>query len=211
MPGAIASAILTRYETRSRRVGRAVRGAMAVREPGSIDPPQEEDPMTVSMYDASVPSLKHMLGSLASILGKAAEYAAERKIDAGVLIQARLFPDMLPLVKQIQIASDQAKGGVGRLAAVEITSFADDEASFDELQTRIAKTIAFLDSISAQQLDDSAQRDIVLTMHEKTFEFKGQDYLLNWVLPNFYFHVTTAYAILRHNGVVLGKKDFLGG
>lgn len=167
--------------------------------------------MTLSMYDSSVPVLKHMLNSLSTILTKAAEYAADKKIEPGVLINARLFPDMFPLVRQVQIATDQAKGGVARLAGIEIPKFEDNEASFDELQARISKTIEFLDSVDAQQIDGSEDRDIVLQLHEFTREFKGKDYLTYWVLPNFYFHVTTAYSILRHNGVEIGKKDFLAG
>ncbi|MFZ4537079.1 DUF1993 domain-containing protein [Propionivibrio sp.] len=167
--------------------------------------------MTFSMYDTSVPALKRMLNNLAAILVKAAEHAASKKIDPGVFINARLFPDMFPLSRQVQIATDQAKGCAARLAGVDIPGFADNEATFDELQARIAKTIAFLDSFKAQQIDGSEERDIVLQIHERKLEFKGQAYLLNWVLPNFYFHVTTAYNILRHHGVEIGKKDFLGG
>lgn len=167
--------------------------------------------MALSMYDSSVPALKRMLSSLAAILGKAAVHADSRKIDPGVFINARLFPDMLPLSRQIQIATDQAKGCAARLADVDIPKFEDNETTFDELQARIAKTIVFLDGFKAHQIDGSEERDIVLQLHETKLEFKGQEYLLNWVLPNFYFHVTTAYNILRHNGVDIGKKDFLGG
>jgi hypothetical protein len=152
-----------------------------------------------------------MLGNLAAILRTAAEHASSRKIDPSVFINARLFPDMFPLVKQVQIATDQAKGGVARLAGVDIPKFEDNEATFDELQARIAKTIAFLDAIKASQIDGSEERDIVLQLHETKLEFKGKAFLLGWVLPNFYFHVTTAYSILRHNGVDIGKKDYLGG
>jgi hypothetical protein len=167
--------------------------------------------MALSMYGSSVPALKHTLGSLSAILTKAADHAASRKIDPAVFTGARLFPDMFPLAKQIQIATDQAKGCVARLAKVENPKFDDTETSFDELQARIAKTIAFLDSFTARQIDGTEDSDIVLQLHETTLEFKGQAYLLTWVLPNFYFHATTAYNILRHNGVELGKKDFLGG
>ena len=166
--------------------------------------------MSLSMYDASVPVLKHTLGSLAAILKKAAEHAVSKKIDAGALINARLFPDMFPLGKQIQIATDQAKGSAARLAGIDIPMFQDNETTFDQLQARIAKTIAFLDSIKAQQIDGSEERDIMLQLHDDKLEFKGKGYLINWVLPNFYFHVTTAYSILRHNGVNIGKNDFLG-
>lgn len=167
--------------------------------------------MSISMYESSIPVLRHRLISLAAILGKAAEYAASRKIDPGVLVNARLFPDMFPLSRQVQIATDQAKGCAARLAGIEIPKFEDNETSFDELQARIARTIAFLDGIAAGQIDGSEDRDISLQVRDKTFEFKGKGYVLDWVLPNFYFHITTAYNILRHNGVEIGKKDFLGG
>lgn len=163
------------------------------------------------MYNASVPALKQILNNLAAILKKAAEHAAGKKIDPAVLINARLFPDMFPLGKQIQIATDQAKGCAARLAGIDIPKFEDNETTFDELQARIAKTIAFLDSVNADQIDGSEEREIVLQLHDLKLEFKGQQYLLNWVLPSVYFHVTTAYNILRHNGVDIGKRDFLGG
>lgn len=166
--------------------------------------------MALSMYGASLPVLKKTLGSLATILQKAADHAESRKIDPSVLIGARLFPDMFALAKQVQIATDQAKGCAARLAGVDIPKFDDKETTFDELQARIQKTVAFLDSVTAQQINGSEERDIVLQLHETTLEFKGQDYLFKWVLPNFYFHATTAYNILRHNGVDIGKRDFLG-
>jgi hypothetical protein len=167
--------------------------------------------MALSMYDSSLPALKHTLNSLSAILRKAAAHAESKKIDPSVFMAARLFPDMFTLARQIQIASDQAKGCAARLAGIDIPKFEDKETNFDELQARIAKTVAFLDSINPQQLDGSEERDIVLQLHESKREFKGKDYLHSWVLPNFYFHVTTAYCILRHNGVDIGKKDFLGG
>lgn len=167
--------------------------------------------MPLSMYDSSIPTLRHMLNSLAAILEKAAAHAASKKIDPAVFITARLFPDMFPLSRQVQIATDQAKGCAARLAGIDTPKFEDNETTFAELQARIAKTIAFLDSFTADQIDGSEGRDIVLQLHEKRLEFKGKDYLFNWVLPNFYFHVTTAYNILRHHGVEIGKKDFLGG
>ena len=167
--------------------------------------------MSLSMFDSSVPALKHMLGSLSSILKKAAEHAASRKIDPTVFFNSRLFPDMFSLSRQVQIATDQAKGCAARLAGVEIPKFEDNETTIEELLARIAKTIAFLDGFKAEQIDGTEAREIVLTVLDKTMEFKGKDYLLNWVLPNFYFHVTTAYNILRHNGVEIGKRDFLAG
>ena len=166
--------------------------------------------LTFSMYDASIPVLHHALGSLSAILAKAAAHAASRKIDAGVLVGARLFPDMFPLVRQIQIATDQAKGCAARLAGIEIPKFADTEASFEELQERIARTMAFLDSVGRAQIEGSEGRSIELQLHERTLKFEGFEYLVTWVFPNFYFHVTTAYNILRHNGVEIGKRDFLG-
>ncbi|SDI06376.1 DUF1993 domain-containing protein [Propionivibrio dicarboxylicus] len=167
--------------------------------------------MSLSMYDASIPVLKRWLQNLAAILKKAEEHAAQRKIEPTVLINARLFPDMFPLSRQVQIATDQAKGCAARLAGIEIPKFEDTEASFDELQARIAKTIGFLDGIQAAQIDGSETRTIVLDLHGGAKkEFLGKDYLLTWVFPNFYFHVTTAYAILRHNGIDVGKKDYLG-
>lgn len=167
--------------------------------------------MTISMYEASIPVYKHFLSNLAAVLTKAANHADAKKIDHSVLLNARLFPDMYPLVKQVQIASDQAKGAAARLAGVEIPKFEDNESSFAELHERIAKTMAFLDTIKPEQLEGSENRDIVLTLRDRTLEFKGQQYLLTWAQPNFYFHITTAYDILRHNGVEIGKRDFLGG
>lgn len=166
--------------------------------------------MSLSMYSASIPVLLRMLGNLSAILHKAEAYAAERKIEPSVLLNARLAPDMLPLVSQVQIASDNAKGCAARLAGLDIPSYADTESSFAELQARIAKTQAFLGSVTAAQVDGSEGKSITLNFPGMELKFSGQDYLLNFVLPNFYFHVTTAYAILRHNGLDIGKMDFLG-
>jgi hypothetical protein len=171
----------------------------------------QENPMTISMYAVSVPTFKRMLTNLGVILTKAEQYAAGRKIDPAVLVNARLYPDMFPLVRQVQIATDQAKGCPARLAGIEIPKFEDNEASFADLQARIAKTLAFIDSVRPDQIDGSENRDIELLVAGTTYRFKGQAYLIEWALPNFYFHVTTAYAILRHNGLDIGKKDFLGG
>lgn len=166
--------------------------------------------MSLSMYQASIPGFLRMLGNLSAILHKAEAYAAERKIDPGVLINARLAPDMHPLVRQVQIATDSVKGCGARLAGIEVPSYADTESNFAELQERIAKTRAFLQSIDAAQLDGSEGRQITLKFPGAEMTFSGQDYLLGFVLPNFYFHVTTAYAILRHNGLQIGKMDYLG-
>lgn len=168
--------------------------------------------MNLSMYDASIPVLRRWLQNLGAILQKAETHATQRKIEPAVLINARLFPDMFPLSRQVQIATDQAKGCAARLAGIDIPKFEDTETRFDELQARIAKTIAFLDSIQPDQIDGSDARTIVLDLHGGgKKEFLGKDYLLTWVFPNFYFHVTTAYNILRHNGIDIGKKDYLGG
>jgi hypothetical protein len=167
--------------------------------------------MTISMYRASVPVFKQMLGSLDSILDKAVAYAEARKIAPQVLLTARLAPDMLDFTKQIQIASDNAKGIPARLAGQEPPKMADNEQSFAELKARIQKTLEFLDTLTPAQIDGSEQRDIVLKFGPREFNFKGIDYLLNFGLPNFLFHVTTAYAILRHNGLEVGKQDFLSG
>jgi len=151
-----------------------------------------------------------MLGNLAAILTKAAAHADARKIDHGILLNARLYPDMLPLIKQVQIASDTAKGCIARLAGVDIPKFEDDETGFADLQARIAKTIAFIDGIQPGQVDGSEGRDITLQIRDKKLELKGQEFMINRALPNFYFHVATAYNILRHNGIEIGKSDFLG-
>jgi uncharacterized protein len=166
--------------------------------------------MSLSMYQASVPVLKRTLTNLSAILDKAVADAESRKIDPAVLVNSRLAPDMHPLSRQVQIASDIAKGGVARLAGVEPPSYADTEASFPELKERIAKTVAFLDGFKADQVDGSEDRQIKLTFPGGEMNFSGRDYLFNFVLPNVFFHVTTAYAILRHNGVAIGKRDFLG-
>lgn len=166
--------------------------------------------MTISMYQASVPVFQRTLKALDAILDKGAAYAAERKIDPSVLVSARLFPDMFALARQVQIATDHAKGAGARLAGLPAPSYADTEASFPELKARIGKTLEFLATLSPGQIDGSEGRDISLKAGPRELSFKGQDYLLFFALPNFYFHVTTAFAILRHNGVPIGKLDFLG-
>ncbi|QAU33740.1 DUF1993 domain-containing protein [Janthinobacterium sp. 17J80-10] len=167
--------------------------------------------MSISMYAASVPLLKQILQSLDAILGKAESHASARKIDPAVLLQARLYPDMFPLVKQVQIASDNAKGIAARLAGVGVPSFADTEQTFAELQARIAKTLDFINAIQPEQVNGSEARDVVVYKGSPyEMQFQGQTYLIHFGLPNFLFHVTTAYAILRHNGVEIGKDDFIG-
>jgi len=166
--------------------------------------------MSLSMYQASIPSFIHGLNNLSAILTKAEAYAAAKKIDQSVLVNARLAPDMFALARQVQIVTDIVKGGAARLAGVEIPSFPDTETSFAELKTRIEKIIAFLKTLKAAQIDGSEERAISLKVGGNDLQFKGQHYLLQFVIPNFYFHITTTYAILRHNGLDIGKKDFLG-
>lgn len=166
--------------------------------------------MSLSMYQASVPVFVRLLGNLSDILTKAEAHAAAKNIDPSVFITARLAPDMFPLSRQIQIAADAAKSGAALLAGVEVPSYADTETTFAELQARIAKTIAFVQTVTAEQIDGSEDRTITLKRRDKETVFQGQPYLLTYVLPNLYFHITTAYAILRHNGVEIGKRDYLG-
>ncbi len=167
--------------------------------------------MSLSMYQASVPVFLRTLGSLSAILDKAVAFAEAKKIDPSVLLTARLAPDMFPLLRQVQIVSDTVKGAAARLAGLDVPSFPDDEATFPDLQARIAKTRDFLNSVHAAQIDGGEERSIVLKMHSGDVTFTGQSYLLFFALPNFFFHVTAAYAILRHNGVDIGKLDYLGG
>ncbi len=167
--------------------------------------------MSLSMYQASVPTFIRGLNNLSAILAKASAYATEAsKIDPATLVNARLYPNMFPLSRQVQIASDVVKGGAARLAGVEIPSFPDTETTFDELQARIKKTITFLETIKPAQVDGTEDKNIVLKVGGNEMTFTGQAYLLTFVIPNLYFHVTTAYAILRHNGLDIGKGDFLG-
>ena len=166
--------------------------------------------MPISMYQASVPVLDKLLGNLALILTKAAGWAETRKIDPAVLIGARLAPDMFPLVKQVQIACDFAKGAPARLAGAEPPKFEDNEATFADLQARIEKTRKAMANFTAAQIDGSEGRQIKLKFGPREMEFTGLVYLLNVVMPNFYFHYTMTYAILRHNGLELGKGDYLG-
>ena len=167
--------------------------------------------MTAPMYTHSVPVLKQMLAALQAILALAAAHASKKSIEPDALLQARLFPDMFPLVKQVQIAADFARGIAARLAGVDVPVFDGKEQSFADLNELISKTLAFLDSVPAAAFDGSDAKDIVLrpgTPKEK--KLSGQAYLANYGLPQFFFHVTTAYAILRHNGVEIGKRDYMG-
>lgn len=162
------------------------------------------------MYPASVPVFVRMLKNLSAILRQAKAYATERGIDDSVLLNWRLAPDMFPLLRQVQIAADLAKGTSARLAGVEVPKYPDDESSFDDLQQRIAKTVTFVRTLKPEDIDGSENRDIEFTIGGQRMHFKGQPYLLDFSLPNFYFHVTTAYGLLRACGVGLGKKDFIG-
>jgi uncharacterized protein len=167
--------------------------------------------MTISMYQASAPAFTRMLTQLKVIVDKAAATAAAKKVDESVYLTARLYPDMLPMGRQIHIACDFAKGCCARLAGLEVPKYDDNEVTFADFQARIDKTIAYVATISAAQIDGQEERDINITIAGKPVTFKGLPYLVHFALPNFYFHLTTAYAILRHNGVDVGKGDFLGG
>lgn len=166
--------------------------------------------MTISMYNASIPGFIRGLENLSAILSKAETYAAGKKIDPLVLTSARLAPDMFPLSKQVQIATDMVKGFAARMSGVDIPKYEDTEKTFPELQARINKTIAFLKSADAKAIDASEDKSVQLKFGPKEFNFNGLPYLVSFVIPNFYFHVTAAYAILRHNGLDIGKADFLG-
>jgi len=167
--------------------------------------------MALSMYQASIPVFIRGLENLSHILNKALAHAEARKLDPTVFITARLYPDMFALARQVQIASDTAKGAAARLSGLDNPSYADTEASFPELQQRITKTIDFLKSIKPEQIEGSEEKLVVLPTRAKgDIHFTGQNYLLQQALPNFFFHVTTAYDILRHNGVEIGKWDYYG-
>ena len=166
--------------------------------------------MPLSMYQASAPVFVTTLNNLAAILKKGEDHARERKIEESVLLGWRFAPDMYPLARQVQLATDFAKGATARLAAAEVPKYADDEASFPALEQRIAKTVTFIESFRPADIDGSEERDITLTVGGQGLRFKGQPYLLHFALPNFYFHVTTAYDLLRACGVAIGKRDYLG-
>lgn len=166
--------------------------------------------MTISMYQASVPVFIRMLNNLVAILEKAAAHAEAKKIAPAVLLNSRLYPDMFPLSRQVQIASDTAKGGAARLAGMEPPKYEDNETTFPELIERLRKTIAYLNTLKPEQIDGSEKRAVTLKVRDESLTFEGLTFLLNRALPNLYFHVSTAYAILRHSGVEIGKKDYLG-
>src|SRR5882672_8627831 len=166
--------------------------------------------MKISMYQASAPRFANTLRNLSAILDKAQAHAEAKKIEPVVFTQSRLAPDMFPLSRQVQIACDSAKGAVARLAGVEVPKHEDTEQTFAELKARIAKTIAFVESLKPAQIDGSEEKNIHLKLGSREVDWKGMQYLLGHALPNFYFHVVTAYDILRHNGVEVGKRDYIG-
>lgn len=167
--------------------------------------------MAISIFDQTVSALSRMLLNLDAIVSKAEEYAQERKIDPDVLIQARLYPDMLPFVAQIRIATDTAKGAAARLSGSDLPKWEDDEVTFGDVHARIRKALNYLSTFKPEQFEGAEDKAIEMKLPNRTLNFSGLDYVLGFVLPNFYFHVTTAYNILRHNGVAVGKQDFLGG
>ena len=166
--------------------------------------------MSLSMYQASAPCFVRMLKNLSAILDKGEAHADTKKIDHTVLTGDRLFPDMFALARQVQVAADSAKGAMARLAGVDIPKFEDTEQTFGELRARIAKTIAYVETFKPGQIDGTEDKDIVIKAGGNEMKFKGIDFLLGFAYPNFYFHVTTAYNLLRHRGVEIGKWDFLG-
>ena len=166
--------------------------------------------MTISMYQASVPRFANILGNLSGIMDKTQAHIDAKKIADATLTGYRLFPDMLPLATQVQIACDTAKGVVARLAGIDAPVYEDDEKTIADLKTRIAKTIAFIQSVAAAQIDGTEDKAIVTKRGDKETHYTGMQFLLGHAIPNFYFHVTTTYNILRHNGVEIGKRDFLG-
>ena len=166
--------------------------------------------MTLSMYQLAVPPFVQGLGALSAVLAKGEAFAGSKKVDPAVLLAARLAPDMFPLSRQVQIACDFAKSTAARLTGIEVPSWKDEEKTIADLRSRVAKTLDYVRSFKPGQIDGSEQRDVAITLAGKPVSFKGQPYLVHFVLPNFYFHCTAAYAILRHNGVELGKRDFMG-
>ena len=166
--------------------------------------------MQITMHDTLVPTANRMLGNLANFLDKAAAFAEAKKFDAAVLLNARLAPDMFTLTRQVQIACDMIKGAAARLSGTEIPKYEDNETTIAELKARIAKTLTFVNGVDAAKFAGSEDRDIVLQARAGELRFKGLNYLRDYALPNMYFHITTTYAILRHNGVELGKPDFIG-
>ena len=167
--------------------------------------------MSLSMYQASVPVFVRMLTNLSAILDKAQAHAEAKKFDSSVYMALRLFPDMLPFSKQVQIACDSAKLCCSRITGADAPKFEDTETRIAELKSRISKTIAYIETMTPAMLDGTEAKDVVLKLSGKDVTFKGQQYLLHFAQPNLYFHISTAYNILRHNGVEIGKLDYLGG
>jgi hypothetical protein len=166
--------------------------------------------VAISEFDLTVFAPTRMLMNLDTIVSRAERYAEDKKIDPKVLIQARLYPDMLPFVAQIRIATDTVKGAAARLTGTEMPKWPDDEVTFEDIHRRIRKALDYLSGFKPDQFEGSDEKNIELKLPNRTFEFTGREYVLGFVLPNFYFHVTTAYNILRHNGLAIGKADFLG-
>ena len=166
--------------------------------------------MPCGLHAVSVPVFARMLRNISVLLDKAVADATTRNFEPAVLLQSRLYPDMFPLLRQVQLACDFAKGASARLAGVPVPAFPDEEKTVDELKARIEKVLSFVEGVSAADVDAGFDRDITIKMRDRSVEMKGVDYLNNMAMPNFYFHVTTAYAILRHNGVPVGKRDFVG-
>ena len=164
----------------------------------------------MSMYQNSIAQFKKMLTNTSAILKKAEAYAKSKEIEPKALLEARLFPNMFNLIKQIQIATDQVRHGFGRIAGIALLNLNDTENSFSDLQNRIKQTIEYLNKIKPEQLKGTEQKEIKFSIREHNFEFKAEDYIATWIIPNFYFHIMTAYNLLRHNGVEIGKKDYLG-
>ena len=167
--------------------------------------------MAISMYSAAVPVFQRQLGALGKILDKAAAHAAAKKVPDAVLLQTRLYPDMLPLVRQVQIAADFAKSTPARLTGGEFPKYDDNEATLADLKTRIDKTLAYVATFKAAQFEGSEDREVTLPIAGNPLTLKGEVFLLHFAMPNFYFHTTTAYDILRQCGVEIGKRDFIGG
>ena len=166
--------------------------------------------MPISMYQASAPRFVNTLKNLSAILDKAQAHAEAKKVQPSVLLNCRLYPDMFPMKRQVQVACDTAKGAVARLAGVEVPKHEDTEETFEDLKARIAKTIEFVETIKAAQIDGCEEKNIHLKLGSREIDWKGMQYLLGYALPNFYFHVVTAYDILRHNGVEVAKRDYIG-
>jgi len=166
--------------------------------------------MTISMYQASAPRFAHTLKNLSAMLDKAQAHCEAKKIDPLALTGARLYPDMFAFARQVQVTCDTAKGALARLAGVEIPKHEDTEKTFEELKARIAKTVALIETFKPAQIDGTEDKDYVIKLGPREVQWKGMQYLLGFALPNFYFHAATAYDILRHNGVELVKRDFIG-